>query len=406
MEKSRNSKQKKGKGEYSPHKSKEDHSASGGKTSIPFRSSSKAYRPSEYTPSHRNCGKCGGNLPHSGPCPAKGKLCGYCKKPNHFLKVCRKLKFKNRQRNKVHGVSESGDCVEESSTPIARDRYSSSEDDYCFHIGKDEIIGTVGKKAPKLAVKINGVKCELMIDTGASVNILDQRAYKKVGLPKLMTRRMPKLFPYGGGPALDVIGQCELFVEANSKVQKHKFYVVPGDSGSIMGYSSATDMELIYVIQGIEDIESKYPQLYKGIGKLNDRTVKIHIDETVPPVALKHRRTPFHLRDKVETELNKLLSEDIIEKVEGTPTPWVSPIVTPPKKDPDSIRICVDMREPNKAIQRERHQMPTVSELIADLNGSTVFSKLDLRAGYHQLELEPESRSITTFATHISDTNV
>ena len=59
------------------------------------------------------------------------------------------------------------------------------------------------------------------------------------------------------------------------------------------------------------------------------------------------------------------------------------------------------MRQPNKAIQRERHSMPTLDELIHDLNGATMFSKLDLRAGYHQLELNAESRYITTFSTHV-----
>ena len=45
--------------------------------------------------------------------------------------------------------------------------------------------------------------------------------------------------------------------------------------------------------------------------------------------------------------------------------------------------------------------MPTIDELINDLNGANVFSKLDLRAGYHQLELHEDSRYITTFSTHI-----
>ena len=45
--------------------------------------------------------------------------------------------------------------------------------------------------------------------------------------------------------------------------------------------------------------------------------------------------------------------------------------------------------------------MPTIEDLVAELNGATVFSKLDLLPGYHQLELEPESRNITTFSTHI-----
>ena len=62
--------------------------------------------------------------------------------------------------------------------------------------------------------------------------------------------------------------------------------------------------------------------------------------------------------------------------------------------------IC-DGRRANKAITRERYPMPTIDDLIHTLNGAMVFSKLDLRSGYHQLTLAPESRYITTFATHL-----
>ena len=60
--------------------------------------------------------------------------------------------------------------------------------------------------------------------------------------------------------------------------------------------------------------------------------------------------------------------------------------------------MCVDMREANKAIGKEKHPMPTVDDLIADLNNSTVFSKLDLTNANHRLELEESSRYITTFS--------
>ena len=97
-------------------------------------------------------------------------------------------------------------------------------------------------------------------------------------------------------------------------------------------------------------------------------------------------------------ELKKLEEQDIIEKVEG-PTPWMSPLVVILKKNGD-VRLCVDMRMPNQAIQRERHPSPTSDDLVDALNGAKVFSKLDLRSGYHQLSLAQESRCITTFATH------
>jgi len=140
-----------------------------------------------------------------------------------------------------------------------------------------------------------------------------------------------------------------------------------------------------------DNIEDKHPGIYKDIGKLKDQTVTLHINKDVKPVAQKPRRTPFHLRRKVEKEINKMLQGDIKEKVRNEATPWISPIVTPPKKYGDA-RVCVDMRQANKAIEKERHQMPTIDELIHDLNGTSVFSKLDLSSGYNQLVLSESSK--------------
>ena len=82
-----------------------------------------------------------------------------------------------------------------------------------------------------------------------------------------------------------------------------------------------------------------------------NKEVKLHIDPDVAPRQQPHRRIPFHVREDVEKELERLERLDIIEKVEG-PTPWVSPIVIVPKKSGE-LRICVDMQEANKAIKRE-----------------------------------------------------
>ena len=137
---------------------------------------------------------------------------------------------------------------------------------------------------------------------------------------------------------------------------------------------------------------------FEGIGKLKGVEIKLHVDAKVPPVAQRARRIPFHLRNKVEHELKILEQRHIIEKVNG-PTPWVSPLVLIPKKSGE-VRICVDMQRANKAITSERYPTPTVDDLINTLKGATMFSKLDLRSGYHQLTLAPESRYITTFVTH------
>ena len=89
---------------------------------------------------------------------------------------------------------------------------------------------------------------------------------------------------------------------------------------------------------------------------------------------------------------------DIIEPVE-VPSQWISPVVVIPQKNGD-IRLCVDMRRANQAATRERYPIPTVDEVIQDLNQSKVFSKLDILLAYHQIELTPDSREITAFMTH------
>ena len=113
-----------------------------------------------------------------------------------------------------------------------------------------------------------------------------------------------------------------------------------------------------------------------------------------------HRRVPFHLRKNVEKELNSLLSQDIIEKAEGKETLWLSPIVVVTKpSDPSKVRICVDMRRANHAILRERFMMPSLDDLIHDVNVAVMFTRLYLTAAFHQLELSPGCRYVTSFST-------
>ena len=150
----------------------------------------------------------------------------------------------------------------------------------------------------------------------------------------------------------------------------------------------------------IQNLLSKHQRVFEGTGKLQNRQVELIVDRSVKPVVQRQRRIPFYLRAKVDSELERLEAEDIIEKVPDTDeTPWISPVVIVPKKE-DKIRLCVDMRAANKAIKRVCHPIPTVRDISMDLNGATFFSKPDMSQAYHQLELAPSSRNITTFITH------
>ena len=65
------------------------------------------------------------------------------------------------------------------------------------------------------------------------------------------------------------------------------------------------------------------------------------------------------------------------------------------------VRFCIDFRVANAAILRERHLTPTLDDIIYDLNGAAIVSKIDLNKVFHQMELHPDSRPITTFTTRL-----
>ena len=145
----------------------------------------------------------------------------------------------------------------------------------------------------------------------------------------------------------------------------------------------------------------RYYDIFSGMGEMKGVTVTPDVDKNVKPIAQKHRRVPFHMRESVEKELTKLLNGSIIEKVESSATEWISPIVMVPKPSaPGEYQLGVGMTKPNNAIKRIRHVIPTMEELRHDFNGCKMFSKIDLNQGYHQLLLHESSRAITTFSTH------
>ena len=142
--------------------------------------------------------------------------------------------------------------------------------------------------------------------------------------------------------------------------------------------------------------KAKFSNVFEGLGKLKDYQLKLHINKNVQPVAQQVRRIPFSRRAKVNEKLEELLKLDVIEKVEG-PTSWVNPLVVVEKPN-GNTRICLDMRQANQAIVREQHPVPTVEETLQEMSHAKVLSRLDLNMAFHQIELHPDSRDITTFA--------
>ena len=340
----------------------------------------------------RPCYFCGGDYPHQTTCPAKGKECITCHKIGHFARVCMSRSKAPKRVNQMQD-----------------DHDDDTNNDYSYAV-TDRIYSThdTSRHLPTTNVSIGGHTLNTVIDSGATVNIMDAPTFHRLKTTQKMQlhKAHSRIYPYGSDTPLPVLGVVKVSLQsAHDTSCETEFFVVKSSKGNLLSFNTASKLKLI-TINNIasssmtdDRIFKEYATLFEGTGKVKDKKIKLHIDKDIKSKQQKHRRIPFHTRKDVEKELERLEKEDIIEKIDG-PTPWVSPIVVVPKPD-GQVRICVDMREANQAIQRERHPMPTLDELIEDMNGATVFSTLDLTAGYHQFELDEGSRYITTFSTHV-----
>ena len=63
----------------------------------------------------------------------------------------------------------------------------------------------------------------------------------------------------------------------------------------------------------------------------------------------------------------------------------------------DKLRICIDMRRANSAIARKKHPLPTIEDFLHRFSGCKIFSRLDIKQAFHQIEISENSRYITTF---------
>ena len=360
------------------------------------------------------CFKCGQKGHYANECRcSKNVTCFECHKVGHFASMCPSKVNKpgssvkrnqNKQSNAAWFNNESQST--ESYVPddeISTDSDSDSKADKSWYVFSTD---QSGKRFKTASLKVNGVTIDMVVDSGSSCNIVNSATrenLRKRGVEFVESNRY--IHPYGSD---HVKASCEAIVEIThqNKRVRTRIICIEGTDPSLLSRRTATNLGILRIddvncIQSKEiGLEEKYPGLTKGIGKLKGHIVKLHIDQSVPPVATKRDRVPFHMRERVENELKNLLDADIIEEVHE-PTEWISPIVLVEKpKSPKEVRICVDMREPNKAILRTRYTTLTIDELIHDLKGANFFSKIDLRSGYHQLYLHPDSRYITTFSTH------
>ncbi|GJR17853.1 putative reverse transcriptase domain-containing protein [Tanacetum coccineum] len=131
--------------------------------------------------------------------------------------------------------------------------------------------------------------------------------------------------------------------------------------------------------------------------RLEDVPIVRNFPEVFPEDLL--ARAPYRLAPSEMKELSEQLKE-LSDKGFKRPSssPWGAPVLFVKKKD-GSFRMCIDYRELNKLTVKNRYPLPRIDDLFDLLQGSSVYSKIDLRSGYHQIQVREEDISKTAFRT-------
>ena len=146
------------------------------------------------------------------------------------------------------------------------------------------------------------------------------------------------------------------------------------------------------VVQEFLDV---FPEELPGMPP--DREIEFTID-IIPGTAPISKRA-YRMSAEELKELRKQLDE-LEEKgfIRPSVSPWAAPVLFVKKKD-GSMRLCVDYRALNEATIKNKYPLPRIDDLFDQLKGATVFSKIDLRSGYHQLKVKEEDIPKTAFIT-------
>ena len=315
------------------------------------------------------------NAPHTGRNAKK------CSGMNHFANVCQGGGFRKSSKP-VHTLRSEADT-------------EGTGDDGQLFVGT-LFIGDIQANDWQTKLRVNDTPVTFKLDTGAQANVLPVNVYRRIQPNKPLPRTRTVLTAFGDAK-ITPVGETQLRVTCP----------VTGRS-QLMNSSSLILRTLLYlgrmhanprtscrafaltVISGQQATET-----FSLV--LAENEYHIELDPSVPPVIQTPRKVPHAKHTQLKETLDKLERDGIIASVDE-PTDWVHNLVITEKRN-GSLRICLDPRPLNKAIKRERCEIPTPADVQSQLGDKQIFTAIYMKDGYWHVKLTEESSHLCTFHT-------
>ncbi|GKC36695.1 putative reverse transcriptase domain-containing protein, partial [Tanacetum coccineum] len=366
----------------------------------------------QYGGSRPLCSKC--NYHHDGPCAPK---CYKCNKFGHIARDCRGAGNANNINNqKGTGSGQRPTCFECGVQGHFRKecpRMKNNKGNRGNQAGNDRapakvyVVGNAGANPDNVVAGtflLNNRYASVLFDTGAD------RSFVSTAFSSQMDIMPSTLDHYYDVELADgrIIGLNTILKGCTLNFLNHQFNInlMPVELGS---FDAIIGMDWLAKYQAVIVCAEKivripwrnktliihgdgiFPEDLSGLPPTRQVEFQIHLVLGATPIA----RAPYRLAPSKMKELSEQLKE-LSDK--GFSSPWGAPVLFVKKKD-RSFRMCIDYRELNKLTVKNRYPLPRINDLFDQLQGSSVYSKIDLRSGYHQLRVREEDIPKTAFRT-------
>ena len=351
------------------------------------------------------CPRCRSRRHASKDCPFKQAECYSCHRIGHTRSAC----LSQRRDHGAHLITEETGAPDCSHDPPAEDQAYG--------------INALADSSAPIAVDVdlNGAQVTMQVDTGASRSIISKAMFTSLWTSPPRLEPLSRPLRTYTGERVPVVGVASVKVDYQGQKATLPLIVADTTGPPLLGrewlreirldwkslfnpdplhsVSSPPAPEARELEAALQRDRAEFSDLFEpGMGRYNVRKVSIEIDPAVKPIFLKHRPPPFAQREEIEKELDRQVAEGILEPVKTSR--WAAPVV-PVKKANGSLRLCGSYDQTvNKASQLEKYPLPRVDELFAAMAGGKMFTKIDLREAYFQLELDNESKEALTINTH------